>query len=75
MNSHITLSQAVEGYLLDARARQLSRRTITDYASFAASRIYATVALNPMASITTLWRFDYSSSIESKSIRYISNTH
>jgi integrase/recombinase XerD len=31
MNPHITLSQAIEGYLLDARARQLSPRTITDY--------------------------------------------
>jgi integrase/recombinase XerD len=31
MNSHITLSQAIEGYLLDARARQLSPRTIGDY--------------------------------------------
>jgi hypothetical protein len=31
MNSHITLSQAIEGYLLDARARQLSPRTISGY--------------------------------------------
>jgi integrase/recombinase XerD len=31
MKNHITLSQAIEGYLLDARARQLSPRTIDDY--------------------------------------------
>jgi len=31
MNTHITLSQAIEGYLLDANARRLSPRTITTY--------------------------------------------
>lgn len=31
MNRSITLSQAIEGYLLDARARRLSPRTITGY--------------------------------------------
>ncbi len=31
MKSQITLSQAIEGYLLDAHARQLSIRTIEDY--------------------------------------------
>jgi integrase/recombinase XerD len=31
MNTEITLSQAFEGYLLDARARQLSPKTILDY--------------------------------------------
>jgi site-specific recombinase XerD len=31
MNTGITFEQAVEGYLLDARARQLSPRTIGDY--------------------------------------------
>jgi len=31
MRTQITFSQAIEGYLLDARARQLSPRTIQDY--------------------------------------------
>lgn len=31
MTTQITFSQAIEGYLLDARARQLSPRTIQDY--------------------------------------------
>jgi integrase/recombinase XerD len=31
MNTEITLSQAFEGYLLDAHARQLSSKTILDY--------------------------------------------
>jgi site-specific recombinase XerD len=31
MKTQITLLQAIEGYLLDARARRLSPRTIADY--------------------------------------------
>jgi len=31
MKTQITLAQAIEGYLLDARSRHLSPRTITDY--------------------------------------------
>jgi hypothetical protein len=31
MNANLTLSQAVEGYLIDARARQLSSRTTGGY--------------------------------------------
>lgn len=33
MKSQITLSQAIEGYLLDAHARQLSPKTIADYST------------------------------------------
>lgn len=33
MKKQITLSQAIEGYFLDAHARQLSQRTLDDYAN------------------------------------------
>ncbi len=52
MKTQITLSQAIEGYLLDAHARQLSIRTITDYEIFF-RKFQAYVGDPPLGSITT----------------------
>jgi integrase/recombinase XerD len=51
MKTQITLSQAIEGYLLDARARRLSPRTIADYETFF-RKFQAHIGDPPLDSIT-----------------------
>jgi len=52
MKIQISLSQAIEGYLLDAHARQLSIKTVADYGNtFNKFRVY--IGDPPLSSITT----------------------